>query len=69
MKFMQPFAQEDLVLLASIPDHPDPKASREEVEVSKEAWLLVCAVIRSVTIALESGASPKASRLVQQTTL
>ena len=59
MKFMEPFAQEDLVVLAPIPDYPDQK----EVEVSKEAWPLVCAVVQSVTIALESGASPMASRL------
>lgn len=68
MKFMQPFAQEDIVLLAPIPDYPGPIArlgrAEVEVEVSKEAWLLVCEVIRSVTIALESGVSPKASRLV-----
>ena len=59
MKFMEPFAQEDLVVLAPIPDYPD----RKEVEVSKEAWPLICAVVQSVTIALESGASPMASRL------
>ena len=53
------FSEEDLVLLALIPGYPDKK----EVEVSKEAWPLVSAVVQSVTIALESGASPMASRL------
>ena len=52
---MEPFAQEDLVVLALIPDYHD--TGRREVEVSKEAWPLVSAVVRSVTIALESGAS------------
>ena len=46
------FAQEDPVLLASIPDYPD----RSELEVSKEAWPLISAVIRSVTIARNAGA-------------
>jgi hypothetical protein len=45
--------------MAVIPDHPNEK----EVEVSKEAWPLVNVAIESVTIALESGASPMASRL------
>jgi hypothetical protein len=58
---LRAFAQEDLVLLASIPDYP--ASGWEEVEMSKEAWLLVSAVVRSVTIAPESGASPMVSRL------
>ena len=48
--------------MASIPDYPD-KIHKKEVEVSKEAWPLVNAVVRSVTIVLKSGASPMASRL------
>ena len=36
--------------MARIPDYPD----KREVEVSKEAWPLVCAVVQSVTVALES---------------
>jgi hypothetical protein len=56
---LRSFSQEDLILLALIPDYPDKK----EVEVSKEAWPLVSIAVESVTIALESGASPIASRL------
>ncbi|KAI0270848.1 hypothetical protein BGY98DRAFT_1009253 [Russula aff. rugulosa BPL654] len=52
------FSEEDSVLLALIPGYPDKK----EVEVSKEAWPVVSAAVQSVTIALESGASPMASR-------
>jgi hypothetical protein len=59
LRSLRPFAQEDLVLMAVIPDHPNEK----EVEVSKEAWPLVKVAVESVTIALESGASPMASRL------
>ena len=59
MRNLRSFAEEDLVLLALIPGYTDKK----EVEVSKEAWPLVSAVVQSVTIALESGASPMASRL------
>ena len=46
--------------MAKIPGHPEEK----EIEVSKEAWPLVKAAVDSVTIALESGASPMASRLL-----
>jgi hypothetical protein len=45
--------------MAVIPGHPEEK----EIEVSKEAWALVKVAVESVTIALESGASPMASRL------
>ncbi|KAI0272884.1 hypothetical protein BGY98DRAFT_1000682, partial [Russula aff. rugulosa BPL654] len=44
---LRSFAEEDLVLLALIPGYTDKK----EVEVSKEAWPLVSAVVQSVTIA------------------
>jgi hypothetical protein len=54
-------AQEDIVVMALIEDIDEDK----EVEVSKEAWPLVIgdvnAGVYSVTIALESGASPMAS--------
>jgi len=50
---LRSFAQEDLVILALIPDYFD----RKEVEMSKDAWPLVREVIRSLTIAVESGAS------------
>jgi hypothetical protein len=59
VRTLRSFAEEDLVILALIPGYPD----KREVEVSKEAWPLVSAVVQSVTIALESGASPMASRL------
>jgi len=45
--------------MAEIPGHPEDK----EIEVSKEAWPLVKVAVGSVTIALESGTSPMASRL------
>ena len=59
LRFLRSFAQEDLVIMAKIPDHPEEK----EIEVSKDAWPLVKVAVESVTIALESGASPMASRL------
>ncbi len=43
---------EDIVLLAVIPGHPE----EGQVELPKEIWFKVSAVVRSVTIALESGA-------------
>lgn len=43
---------EDIVLLSAIPDYPDPG----EVELSKDIWSTVSAVVHSVTIALDSGA-------------
>ena len=46
LRSLQSIAQEDIVLMARIPDYPD----KREVEVSKEAWPLVCAVVQSVTI-------------------
>jgi hypothetical protein len=52
--FLRPFVQEDLVVMALIQDIDEKK----DVEVSKEAWPLVSAGVDSVTIALESGASP-----------
>jgi hypothetical protein len=58
---LRAFDQGDLVLLALIPDYP--ASDQEEVEMSKEAWPLVSAVVQSVTIAPESGASPMVSRL------
>ena len=60
LRILRSFAQEDLVIMAKIPDHPEEK----EIEVSKEAWPLVKAAVDSVTNALESGASPMASRLL-----
>jgi hypothetical protein len=48
-----------LVLLASIPGYPD----ASEVELSKGVWPSISTVVHSVTIALESGASPMASGL------
>jgi hypothetical protein len=45
--------------MASIQDIDEKK----EVEVSKEAWLLISTGVVSVTVALEAGASPIASRL------
>lgn len=58
---LRAFAKEDLILLALIPDYPDRK--EKEIEVSKESWPLVRAVVRSVTVDLDPGASPMASRL------
>ena len=43
---------EDIVLLSAIPDYPDPG----EVELSKDIWPTVSALVHSVTIDLESGA-------------
>jgi hypothetical protein len=45
--------------MALIPDLDN----KEEVEVPKEAWPYVQEAVESVTIALESGASPTASCL------
>ena len=45
---------ENIVLLSVIPDYPN----QDQVEVSKEIWPTVCAIVHSVTIALESGAFP-----------
>lgn len=43
---------EKIVLLSVIPDYPD----QGQVELSKEIWPTVSAIVHSVTIALESGA-------------
>jgi hypothetical protein len=51
------FPHDDLVLLKSISGYPDVN----KVELSKEVWPSVNAVIHTVTHALESGASPMAS--------
>jgi len=51
-----PLLMRIFVILAFIPEMSD-------VKVSKEAWLLVNTAVESVMIALESGASPMASRL------
>ena len=40
--------------MASIPGYPD----TNQVELPKEIWPSVSSVVRTVTIALESGASP-----------
>jgi hypothetical protein len=53
---LQGIPSEDIVLLASIPGYPDP--DQGEVEISKDIWMTVSSVVLSVTIALESGASP-----------
>ena len=45
---------ENIVLLSTIPDYPD----RGQVELSKETWPTVSAIVHSVMIALESGAFP-----------
>ena len=45
---------EDIVLLSTIPNYPE----QDQVELSKEIWSTVSTVVLSVTIALESGASP-----------
>jgi len=47
---------DDVVLLAVIPGYPD----QAQVEMSKEIWSTVSAVVHTVTIALESGAFPMA---------
>src|SRR5713226_999018 len=49
----------DIVLLASTPGYPD----TSEVQLTREVWPTVRAVVHSVTIVLESGASPTASGL------
>jgi hypothetical protein len=41
---------EDIVLLSAIPDYPDPG----EVELSKDIWPAISALVHSVTIDLES---------------
>lgn len=51
---LQDVRVEDVVLLAVIPGHPD----QAQVELSKEIWLTVSAVLHTVTIALVSGAFP-----------
>jgi hypothetical protein len=48
------FPDEKLVLLASIPGYPD----TNEVEISEGAWVNLKDVVQTVTITLESGASP-----------
>jgi hypothetical protein len=53
---LESFPLADLVPLASIPGHP----GTSEVEISKEIWPAVRTVVHTVTIALESGASPVA---------
>jgi hypothetical protein len=58
---LRPFAPNDLVFEAFIPDYHD-KSKKKEVEVSKEAWPLVSAAVQSVT-AIESGASQFGPRL------
>jgi hypothetical protein len=60
LRFLRPLAQEDLVVMAVIRDFDD-----KAVEVSKEAWPHVTGseFVESVTIFLESGASPMASCL------
>jgi hypothetical protein len=50
------FSLDNLVILASIPGYPD----TSEVELSKKVWPTVRFVVNSVTIAVESGASPMA---------
>ena len=45
---------ENIVLLSVIPDYPN----QDQVELSKEIWPTVSAIVHSVTIALESGAFP-----------
>jgi len=54
LRSLRSVAQEDLVLMALIPDHLEAK----EIEVSKEAWPLVKVAVDSVTIALESELRP-----------
>jgi hypothetical protein len=51
---LQDVSVENLVLLAVIPGYPD----QAQVELSKEIWPAVSAVVHTVTIALESGAFP-----------
>ena len=51
---LQGVSVEDIVLLSTIPDYPE----QDQVELSKEIWSTVSTVVHSVTIALESGASP-----------
>lgn len=58
IRSLQSLAKEDLVLRAVIPNYPD----RQEIEVSKESWPLINAVVQFVTIALKSGVFPMASR-------
>jgi hypothetical protein len=59
LRSLEPVNKENIVLLALIPDYPD----QEEVQVSKEVWPLVSAIVQSVTIAFETSAFPMASRL------
>ena len=51
---LQDVRVEDVVLLAVIPGYPD----QAQVELSKEIWSTVSAVVHTVMIALESGAFP-----------
>ena len=53
---LQDVRVDDVVLLAVIPGYPD----QAQVELSKEIWSTVSAVVHTVTIALESGAFPMA---------
>jgi hypothetical protein len=53
---LQGVPPQDIVLLAVIPSCPN----EGQVELSKEIWSMVSASVRSVTIALESGAYPVA---------
>ena len=53
MQSLAPDAGE-LILLASIPGYPD----TSEVELTREVWPTVSPIVHTVTIALDSGASP-----------
>jgi hypothetical protein len=50
LRSLQHFPHDDLVLLATIPSYPD----TSQVELSKDVWQSVNAVVHTVTIGLES---------------
>jgi hypothetical protein len=53
---LQSVPLDEIIPLAAIPGHPE----TSQVEISKEIWPVVRTIVHTVTIAVESGASPVA---------
>ena len=60
---LQDVPASNIVLLAPIPEYPDPNL----VEISPEAWQVICGDVHTVTISLESVMSGSKHPLAQST--